>query len=96
MLGGSDAVYHPQDTRSDQGGSSGAPGPLVPTVARGDHGDSGGAQARWSPLLVRLAVLPPWLVPLRLDALSQVGGGSLVRRPPLLRGSCLLVWLPQG
>ena len=50
--------------------------------------------ARWFPLLVRLAVLPPWLVPLRPDAMSQVGG--LIHRPPLLRGGRLMVWLTQG
>ena len=51
-------------------------------------------RARWFPMLVRLAVLPPWLVPLRPDALSQAGG--LIRRPPLLRGGRLMVWLTQG
>ena len=51
-------------------------------------------RARWFPMLVRLAVLPPWLVPLRPDALSQAGG--LIHRPPLLRGGRLMVWLTQG
>ena len=50
--------------------------------------------AHWFPLLVRRAVLPPWLVPLRQDALSQAGG--LVHRPPLLRVGRLMVWLTQG
>ena len=51
-------------------------------------------RARWYPLLVRLGVCPPWLVPLRPDALSQVGG--LIHRPPTLQGCRLVVWLTQG
>ena len=51
-------------------------------------------RARWFPLLVRLGVCPPWLVPLRPDALSQAGG--LILRPPTLQGCRLAVWLTQG
>ena len=48
----------------------------------------------WYPLLARLALQPPWPVPLRQDALSQAGGQ--ITRPPILRGLRLLVWLTQG
>ena len=51
-------------------------------------------RARWFPLLARLGVCPPWLVPLRPDALSQAGG--LILRPPTLQGCRLVVWLTQG
>ena len=96
MLGGSDAVYHPQDARSDQGGSSGAPGPLVPTVARGDHGDSSGAPGPLVPTVGPSGSAPSVAGATAPGCSVPGGGGSLVRRPPLLRGSCLMVWLPQG
>ena len=77
--GGPDAVSHPLSargvTRGDQGGSSGAPGPLVPTV-------------------VRLAMFPPWLVPLRQGAIPRRGVSSIAR--PYFGGARLMVWLARG
>ena len=48
----------------------------------------------WFPLMVRLAIFPPWLVPLRQGAIPRRGVSSIAR--PYFGGARLVVWLARG